>query len=108
MSALRSDFQATFLYEVSKLEEPWRSILPELEDLTPEQVIQKIGTTSIKVSGVYVHNYQCTFEKLREIKQHTCGKYALCSLWDCSFLHNWSGPPVFEYVHVRKSGFHGC
>lgn len=71
MSALRSDFQATFLYEVSKLEEPWRSILPELEDLTPEQVIQKIGTTSIKVSGVYVHNYQCTFEKIAERLNNT-------------------------------------
>ena len=71
MSALRSDFQATFLYEVSKLSEPWRSILTTLETATPNQIMESVGRTSIQVCGVCVHNNQCTFEKIAERLQNS-------------------------------------
>lgn len=64
MSALRSDFFPLFLYEVSKLEEPWKSMLSQLDTMSVEDVMTSIGNTTLVVSGVYVQGVQCTFEKI--------------------------------------------
>ncbi|MDA7838950.1 ankyrin repeat domain-containing protein [bacterium] len=64
MSALRSDFFPLFLYEVSKLEEPWKSMLTHLDTMSVEDIMKLIGNTTLVVSGVYVQGVQCTFEKI--------------------------------------------
>lgn len=71
MSALRSDFFPLFLYEASKLEEPWKSILSHLETMSVEDIMKAIGTNTLVVSGVYVQNIQCTFEKIAQRVQDT-------------------------------------
>lgn len=71
MSALKSDFIPLFLYEVSKLDEPWKTILSQLDNISVDDVMSKIGTTSLIVSGVYVKGVQCTFEKIAERMDRT-------------------------------------
>lgn len=62
MSALRSDFRALYLYETTKLEVPWKLILPQLETMPVDEIMRQIGKTSLVVSGVFVRNTQYTFE----------------------------------------------
>ncbi len=64
MSAIKSDFRASFLYETAKLEEPWKFILPQLETMPVEEMMSQIGKTSLVVSGVYVRGKQLTFEDI--------------------------------------------
>jgi hypothetical protein len=64
MSALKSDFKPLFLHAVSKLESPWKTILPQLETLTVPEMVDLIGTTTLDVAGVYVKGQQCNFEKI--------------------------------------------
>lgn len=71
MSALKSDFPSLFLYATSKLEDPWKTILPQLDTMSVDEMMRQIGTTSLDVAGVYVNGYQCNFEKIAERVQNT-------------------------------------
>lgn len=64
MSALKSDFKPLFIHGASKLEAPWKTILPQLETLTVPQLVDLIGAASLDIAGVYVKGHQCTFEKI--------------------------------------------
>mgnify|MGYP005624249193 FL=1 len=66
MSALRSDFFPLFLYEVSKLEEPWKTLLHNLQTLSVTEMMQTIGATNLDITGVHVKGIQCNFEKIAE------------------------------------------
>ena len=69
MSALKSDFRPLFLYESSKLESPWNTILSQLETMTVGEIMRHIGDTTLCVSGVHVKGVQCTFESIAQ--RHT-------------------------------------
>lgn len=64
MSALKSDFKPLFLHAVSKLEAPWRIILPQLETLSVSELVGLIGKATLDVAGVYVKSRQYNFEKI--------------------------------------------
>lgn len=66
MSALKSDYQSLFRDAVSKLDAPWRHILSHLSNMTAEDILHTIGTTSLDVSGVHVKHKQCTFEHIAQ------------------------------------------
>jgi hypothetical protein len=71
MSALRSDFMPLFMYEVSKLQDPWKTLLHNLQTLSVSDMQSIIGSTALDITGVYVKGIQCTFEKIAQRSTNT-------------------------------------
>lgn len=81
MSALKSDFKGLFLNAVSKLESPWRDILPVLDEMDVQTLMRNIGQHSLDVAGVTVKNHACTFEKIAQRVENTDVSHFLLVLY---------------------------
>tara|TARA_B100000683_G_scaffold160265_1_gene154584 strand:- start:30 stop:1109 length:1080 start_codon:yes stop_codon:yes gene_type:complete len=101
MSALKSDFKGLFLNAVSKLESPWRYILPVLDNIDVPTLMDKIGHHSLDIAGVTVKNHACTFEKIAQRVENTDVSHFLLVLYGLVLTHTTGDIHPYIKQHMR-------